>query len=220
VYSSCNRKLTGYPVCTVSRPNKDQPGKNGGKRCQFPFNWKGRTYDECMEKDGKTMCPTKIRKDGSPRKWGVCGRCSEAAVETENYYWECQFEKKTNLTRGAASASFQKWANNIVPFQFDPSFTSIDRQTFLAAAQQIAAASCVSFIESSASQYLYVTRQCACGGSCFSGGFTDGLGAASPRRLVIGSPCLSPASQSSVGFVAHEILHALGIVHTQTRPDR
>ena len=123
-------------------------------------------------------------------------------------------------TRGGAAPGFQKWVNNIVPYQFDPSFTPVDRQTFLAAAAQVSAASCVSFVEGSASQSLYVTRDCPCGGNCFSGGYTDGLGAASPRRLVIGSPCLSPNSQSSVGFVAHEILHALGIVHTQTRPDR
>ena len=88
------------------------------------------------------------------------------------------------------------------------------------ATQQIAAASCVTFVESPGSHYLYVTRQCACNGGCFSGGFTDGLGAASPRTLTIGSPCLNPNSQSSIGFVAHEILHALGIAHTQKRPDR
>ena len=181
---------------------------------------KGKTYDECIEFKGKTSCPTKIGKRGRPRKWGVCGRCSEAAEELPNYFPQCKFEMEKNLTRGAAADFFQTWANNIVPYQFDPSFTSIDRQTFLAAAKQIEAASCVSFIESSASEYLYVTRECACGGGCFSGGYTDGLGAASPRRLTIGSPCLNPASQSSVGFVAHEILHALGIVHTQTRPDR
>lgn len=65
-----------------------------------------------------------------------------------------------------------------------------------------------------------VQRECACGGNCFGGGYTDGLGAGSPRKLVIGSPCLNPNNQGDVGFVVHEIMHALGFIHTQTRPDR
>ena len=135
--------------------------------------------------------------------------------------YQCNFELKNNsTTKGAASDYFQKWQNNIVPYQFASSFSSTDRQTFLKASQQIAAASCVSFIEGSASRYLYVERQCACGGNCFSAGQTDGIGAASPRTLTIFSVCWNPNSQSSIGFLAHEILHALGIVHTQTRPER
>ena len=144
-----------------------------------------------------------------------------AAEKLPNFSPQCNFEMKKNSTnKGAADDFFQKWQNNIVPYKFDSSFSSTDRQTFLKASQQIATASCVSFIEGSASQYLYVERQCACGGNCFSGGQTDGLGAASPRTLTIFSVCLNPNSQSIIGFLAHEILHALGIVHTQTRPDR
>eukprot|EP00092_Neocalanus_flemingeri_P041442 GFUD01045128.1.p1 GENE.GFUD01045128.1~~GFUD01045128.1.p1 ORF type:complete len:404 (-),score=75.03 GFUD01045128.1:271-1482(-) len=203
-------------VCTVSGPEK-------GHRCQFPFKSAGKWFNDCKVRGDKSWCPTEVDKSGRPKtsKWGYCGRCSEAVEMLPSFFPQCHFELKKNSTnKGAASDFFQKWQNNIVPYQFDSSFTSIDRQTFIVATQQIAATSCVSFIESSASQYLYVTRECACGGSCFSGGYTDGLGAASPRRLTIGSPCLDPNSQSSIGFVAHEILHALGIVHTQTRPDR
>ena len=63
-------------------------------------------------------------------------------------------------------------------------------------------------------------RDGSCGGNCFNGGYTDGLGVGAPRSLVISCTCLDPSSQSTIGFLAHEIYHALGVVHTQTRPDR
>ena len=146
-----------------------------------------------------------------------------AAEKLPNFSPQCNFEMKKNSTnKGAADDFFQKWQNNIVPYKFDSSFSSTDRQTFLKASQQIATASCVSFIEGTASQYLYVTREagCVCGGNCFDGGHTAGLGAASPRTLTISSACLNPNSQFDIGFMVHEIMHALGIIHTQRRPDR
>ena len=136
-------------------------------------------------------------------------------------------------TRGAAGGGsgnlFEKWPGNTVPYLFTSSFTSNDRKTFKAATKQIADATCVKFTEGWASKYLRVIRdcpctgtgtQCTCTGSCFEGGETDGLGAASPRWLRIGRACLDPNSQGDIGFLVHEILHALGIVHTQKRPDR
>ena len=55
------------------------------------------------------------------------------------------------------------------------------------------------------------------GATCFGGGYAW-LGKAQPQFLVISSASLSQ-NQGSIGFVAHEILHNLGISHTQKRPD-
>ena len=139
----------------------------------------------------------------------------------------CSTELKENSTRAAGehSSLFKRWENNIVPYQFSSSFSSSDRQAFLAAAKKIEDASCVSFQQRSGQQeYLYVKRESGCrcnsGPPCANGGYTNGHGAASPRLLVVEAVCLSVSDQSSIGFLVHEILHALGMIHEQRRPDR
>merc|ERR1719347_101315 len=56
---------------------------------------------------------------------------------------------------------------------------------------------------------------------CFQGGWVQGgLGERSPSGLFIGRTSVSITSQSSIGFLTHEVLHSLGVEHTQRRPDR
>jgi len=57
------------------------------------------------------------------------------------------------------------------------------------------------------------------GTQCFSGAFVDGLGMDTPVRLVVSQVELSD-TESIIGLLVHEILHALGVGHTQKRPDR
>merc|ERR1719268_185349 len=56
-------------------------------------------------------------------------------------------------------------------------------------------------------------------GSCFSGAYVDGLGMGSPVRMVVSATSLED-TESTIGLLVHEILHALGVGHTQKRPDR
>jgi len=56
-------------------------------------------------------------------------------------------------------------------------------------------------------------------GACFSGAYVDGLGIGSPRRMVISAAALED-HESDIGLLAHELLHAVGVGHTQKRPDR
>ena len=56
-------------------------------------------------------------------------------------------------------------------------------------------------------------------GSCFSGAYVDGLGYNTPVRTVVSSTTLED-NENTVGLLVHELLHALGVGHTQKRPDR
>ena len=146
----------------------------------------------------------------------------------ENFTFGCatkplELDEEGNLKRGAEGPSYwtKLWKGAVVPYTFASSFTHTDRLTFARAVEIIEAATCLRFVgRTNQKEYIRIERECPCGGSCFGGGYTDGLAAASPRRLVIGSPCISPTSASGVGLVVHETLHALGVMHTQTRPDR
>ena len=142
-------------------------------------------------------------------------------LENDNIQFGCNTKspKKSNKRGGAGITRL--WPGGVVPYVFTSSFTATDRLTFAKAVEDIEADTCLKFKGyTSERYYMKVERLCECGGSCFGGGYTDGLGARSPRRLVIGSACISPSSASGVGLVVHEILHALGVEHTQKRPDR
>ena len=53
---------------------------------------------------------------------------------------------------------------------------------------------------------------------CYSGAYAL-YGSASPQNFVISNITLSPNSQSDIGVVIHELLHNLGLGHTQKRQD-
>ena len=143
-------------------------------------------------------------------------------LSNETVHFGCRTEPlETSGQRGGAGSNIRLWSGGVVPYVFTSSFTYTDRLTFAKAVEAIEAVTCLKFRgRTSERYYLRIERECACGGSCFGGGYTDALGAGAPRRLVIGSPCISPSSASGLGLVIHETLHALGVIHTQTRPDR
>merc|ERR1740128_160253 len=117
------------------------------------------------------------------------------------------------------------WPGAVVPYKIDESFKRSDRETLAVAMREIEAASCVRFKELSAvgrfENFVTIKRECAPGSGdwCFSGGWVDFLGA-SRSSLTIGNTRLNQRERRSVGLVVHEILHVLGISHTQKRPDR
>jgi len=125
--------------------------------------------------------------------------------------------------RGAQGAFIKLWPNGVVPFVYDSTFSaSTDRQTFQKAVEYInTKIPCIKFIpRTTQSDYLRVRRDGTCGGNCFQGGYTDGLGVGAPRSLFISCTCLNPNNAGDISFMTHEIFHALGVVHTQLRPDR
>ena len=58
----------------------------------------------------------------------------------------------------------------------------------------------------------------AAGTTCFGGAYAF-YGALKPQNLVIGRTRLDDESQSSIGLMVHELLHNLGLGHTQKRED-
>ena len=146
-----------------------------------------------------------------------------AAKNLPNFHYLCATKNPHKDARGAGEY-MTPWPNSQVPYQFDSSFTATDRLTFKKAADMIAAETCVSFVETSASKYLQVKRECPSGSgngpNCFGGAYVDILGAGSPTTLTVGSPSLDPNDQLAVALLIHEIGHVLGLIHTQNRPDR
>merc|ERR1712126_281305 len=55
--------------------------------------------------------------------------------------------------------------------------------------------------------------------SCIAGGAYAWYGSASPQNLVISSIDLDPNNQNHIGALVHELLHNLGLGHTQKRRD-
>jgi len=131
---------------------------------------------------------------------------------------------KARKSRGGAGFGMTMWTNAKVPTYRDPSFTDIDYKVFTRSKDLIEKKTCIRFVPKTGNgDHLFLKRECACGSTadgCFEGGYTDGLGSWSPRYLVMSSACLDGNSNEDVTFMVHEIFHALGVEHTQTRPDR
>merc|ERR1711892_858448 len=65
---------------------------------------------------------------------------------------------------------------------------------------------------------IYSMMQWAPDDFCFSGAYA-GYGSRSPQNLVISKAILKKDDQRSIGLIVHELLHNLGIGHTQKRQD-
>jgi len=140
--------------------------------------------------------------------------------------------------RGAQSPDIQLWTKGVVPFEITSYMNADDEAVARRAMSDIEESTCIRFKEREGeSAYIRMSRACeqstgecidsnaarwGCSAeTCFVGGWVqDTLGQGSPSRLFIGKVTLSISDQKSIGLFTHEILHSLGVEHTQRRPDR
>ena len=146
-----------------------------------------------------------------------------------------------SMARGTAERNIQLWTDGVVSFVITDDMDSDDEQVARKAMKDIEASTCIRFKERTDEKY-YVRMSRVCNPitgvctdetaaaskcrnrkkGCFPGGWVSGgsMGESSPSELFIGKVEMKVTSQRSVRLFIHEILHSLGVHHTQRRHDR
>lgn len=107
---------------------------------------------------------------------------------------------------GIVNASGQKWPNAVIPYQFDPGATQVDRDAFLRAKADYDAKTVVRFVpRTNQADYVNVVSK----DGCWS--YVGRIGG--KQDLSLGNGC-------GVNAARHEMGHALGLAHEQVRQDR
>lgn len=119
--------------------------------------------------------------------------------------------------RAAISAAMKLWPNGTVPYVIDPGLPSDVRRNISTAISQWTRNTCLRFdvysvswqVYSNITDYIYFTN-------VSFGCFSDSVGKKGGQQIInLGSdPC------GQIGIIIHEIGHAIGFWHEQSRPDR
>lgn len=114
-----------------------------------------------------------------------------------------------------------RWTDGVLPWVFDATANEEDKKTILAAMAELEKHTCVRFPKrTNEPNYLTTIRDTPCtnenGGIAAS--YVGMSGGKQP--LFVGPGCFFANETSHVAVWVHELMHALGVMHTQTRPDR
>jgi hypothetical protein len=120
-------------------------------------------------------------------------------------------DQLADLKSGIIGSSY-RWPSGRIPYQFDSSFTSAERSTITAGMNMIQASTCIRFYpRTTETAYVYIQRG-ASGTGCYSD-----VGRQTSKYNVVNlqyNGCIYS------GIAAHELIHAIGFYHEQSRPDR
>ena len=116
---------------------------------------------------------------------------------------------ESHVSKRAASSDPDKlWTNQRVPYEISSSFTTSQRNNIRSAMDVLSSHTCIRFEERSGqSDYVFFEK----GDECSSK-----IGRVSGCQLIT----LTSSCASIQGKILHEICHALGLWHEQSRPDR
>jgi len=106
-----------------------------------------------------------------------------------------------------------RWPGAVVPIQIDTGFNTAERSTIQEGLDDISRQTCIRFvIRSNEANYVFIQRGGANSG-CWS--YVGRQGGRQELNLQAGNPgCVFK------GIVAHEMIHAIGFFHEQSRTDR
>ncbi|BHF63125.1 Bone morphoproteintic protein 1 [Sparganum proliferum] len=120
-------------------------------------------------------------------------------------------DAKRRSRRAATSLKSHIWPSGIIPYEIGPQISSSSRTIIFTAMRMWEKVTCVSFVEREPhhkSYVIFTIENCGC---CSNVGRTNENG---PQTISIAPSC------QSVRTVLHELGHAMGFWHEQSRPDR
>jgi len=112
-----------------------------------------------------------------------------------------------NMMRNAIKESYRKWPGGVVPYEISHSYNSRERGVIARAMQQYHKKTCIKFIPRTYEKgYIRIVKGSGCSSS---------VGRTGRSQVVsLGNGCVYP------GIVIHELMHAIGFWHEQSRADR
>ncbi|XKL64471.1 hypothetical protein PGB90_004557 [Kerria lacca] len=115
------------------------------------------------------------------------------------------------LSRNGLRAKSSRWPNKTIPFEISPYIRGADRQMIVESLNEFHKSTCLKFKERRPKDidYIYFTNGNT---GCWSS--VGRIGGRQEINLQI------PGCTTKRGTVMHEILHAVGFMHEQNRPDR
>jgi hypothetical protein len=140
---------------------------------------------------------------------------------------ECTFDDNILSADGAHQGTVDpseafRWNGGKIPYFFKGRVTSNDKRVFYDAMKQIEDKTCFKFEENSREPREHHLEISVGSPSCASRGFSAGVGVKSFTKVTLQSSYqLADSSRCNwQGGILHELMHVLGVMHTQKRKDR
>ncbi|XP_068082184.1 zinc metalloproteinase nas-4-like [Anabrus simplex] len=121
---------------------------------------------------------------------------------------------RSENSKNAVSISSMLWPGGVIPYVFHSDVSDPRRMQIRKAMSVIEEGTCIRFIPwSNEAQHIEITSRSGAG--CYSMvGRQVGVGGSQPVNLEY------PGCFTKIGTIEHELLHVVGLLHEQARPDR